>query len=603
MQNISKYVAINDFMLLEYEFNRDGTLVDLSSMGVTVVENYAGNLQLFNYFKSYALGVTNNVLELNSVPTDALRTRWMNNYENIQQYNSNFSSVTAINTTSYAHDTIKVHVVSGYNFDDVAGFMLQVRAEKSSGDLVDLSNFTYIKQPDALGSANVMKFASNILYLGNKFYDKYVEFKVPSVYALGANTPDTSMGSVLGVKNLSDVFLTYSTVATYQHDNTTKNNTFTLADTLNLQLPVTSVADNFNVFIAESTIGDFIEYYATWANEIIGGYMGDIESGRIALYTSSNPNDNYDFVDVYGSGSRKWVLMHEIYVYEQLPGITAGSSLLTQKFAFTQEDNFSSANYFRPVLKNADLDVSYTIQYVCRLSNRMDGTQIIRRASFASTDPKKYGLKFNRLNVDNIIPYKIFNRIDNEKANVIEGSSLSKTKYVKTFYDTTTVVLNQFNEVYPDGTGPLFLKNGNALYKLKFEKKNTANNDRQNVDLSGVFNYAMLFVLDDNTKMEIVPTYSSNMNTTIGELEFKISGDQSYKLLQQKNNAYSIIVKNPDNTDYVFYEGVYYDNKNYQVTMNSLKEITTIGELNNKIASMEIELKTVKDENAALKTT
>ncbi|HUT80603.1 MAG TPA: hypothetical protein VMZ29_05300, partial [Candidatus Bathyarchaeia archaeon] len=313
-------------------------------------------------------------------------------------------------------------------------------------------------------------------------------------------------------------------------------------------------------------------------------------SGRIPLYTSNNPNDNYqEFSDLYGAEAAKWVLIHELYVYEHF----GSSSILTQKFSFTQEDNFNSANYFRPVLKNSDIDSSFTIQYICRLSNRMDGSQIIRRASFSSTDPKKYGLRFTRINVDNIIPYKVFNRLEAEQANIIQGNLKPQTKYVKVFYDTTTVVYNQNNEVYPQGLGPILLKNGDSVYKFKFEKINEDNsNQRENVDLSGAYNYGLLFVLDDDTKIEVGPTYSTNMNTTIGELEFKLNKTQIDTLLKQKKKAYSIIVKNPDGTSYNFYEGKYYSyEKREQEKSETQNFIQQIGNLNKQLTSSKSQYK------------
>ena len=653
-QNISKYVQINDFLLLEYEFNRDGTMTDLSSMGATVAVNDFDTKMYFNNNKGpgagLALGDTNNILELYSIPTDNLRSTWFNNWDDTARYYPQFQSydpniATYSNSNEYPHDTIKVHIISGYNFDDIVGFMLQVRAEDSSSAMVDLSNFSYFKQPDALGSADVVKFATQALYLGNRFYDKYVEFKIPSVYALGNDTAggfDSSLGQALNIMPLSDVYLTYSTVPTIR-GNSLDDNTFTLAESIDVQLPMTSVADNFNAFIAESTNGDFIEYYATWSDQIIGQYMGDIESGRIPLYTSNNPNDNYaEFEETYGN-TAKWVLIHELYVYENLPGVSGGSSLLTQTFSFTQDDNFSSPNLFRPVLRNADIDASYTIQYICRLSNRMDGTQIIRRASFASTDPKKYGRWFTRLNVENIIPYKVFNRIEAEKANIVEGSLKPKTKYVKIFYDTTGILYNENNELYPQGQGPLLLKTGDSVYKFKFEKYNETAGQKENVDLSGAYNYALRFTLDDETVIESVPTYSTNMNTTIGELEFKLNGDQITQLLKQQNTAYRIVVKNPDGSNYTFYEGVYHNYVTYtaeqqqeidyqeqianltsynsrlkssfgtlrssssglrselsKANSTSNKSRTQIANLNKKIVKLQAEINTLTDKNASL---
>lgn len=614
LQNISKYVQLNDFLLLEYEFNRDGAKLDISNMGATVATTTVGSKQYYNNNSVYALGETNNILELNAVATDSLRSNWFNNYDYTSQYAQWFDSSLNVTTTSYEHDTVRVHVISGYNFDDVNGFLLQVRAEDSSTGLVkvDLVNFLYDKMAviglDA--QSDVIHFASQALYLGNRFYDKYIEFKIPSVYALGNDTAggwDTSLGQLLDVKQLSDVHIIYSSVPVVQQNNTTKNNVFNLPEQIKVDLPVTSSADRFNLFIAESQVGDFIEYYATWDDTIIGQYMGDIESGRIPLYTSNNPNDNYEeFTEQYGTDSPKWVIIHEIYVYEHF----GNSSILNQSLTFTQNNNFSLPNYFRPVLRNSDIDSSFTIQYICRLTNRMDGTQIIRRGSFTSTDPKKYGLKFGRINVDNILPYKVFNKIEAEKPNILQGSGVSKTKYVKIFYDTTTIVMNEKNTIYEQGTGNMYIKNSDSVYKFKFEKINEAADQRENVDLSGAYTYALLFNLDDDSEIEVPLTYSTNMNTALGELEFKITAEQASRLLNQSLRTFYIIVKNPNGSKYTFYEGIFASlsakqqeqttQTNYQQQISDLnKQLTSLkstnSDLEDALQKAGVQLKTVRD--------
>lgn len=584
--NISKYVQLNDFLLLEYEFNKDDSTTVLSNP--VVVETSLGSIIL--YEGNGALGVTNNVLTLNSVPTNSSRTTWFTD-GNIPQdtYPFYWDSYEEISMPSYPLDTIKVHIVSGYNFDDIGGFLLQVRAESSTGYLVDLANFTYAKQSDIL-AGGVIKFATNTLFLGNRFYDKYIEFKVPSVQELGGDVT-TNLGKKLGINQLSDVLITYSSIFNII------NGEFTLDEQTNIQLPVTSVADNFNCYIAESTDGDYIEYYALWNQNIIGDYIGDIESGRIRLYTSNNPNDNAeDFSNTYGINTQKWVIIHEISVFEHIPG----NSLLTQKYSFTQDNNFSIPNYFRPILRNSDIDSSYSIQYTCRLTNRMDGTQIIRKASFSSQNPKKYGLWFTRLNVENLIPYKVFNRIEAEKPNINLGGGPEKTKYVKVFFDTVTVMMNTSNEVFPQGTGPLFLKSFDSVYKFKFEKIDI-NGNKVNVDLSGAYNYSLVFKLDDNSKIEVGPTYSTNMNTTIGEIEFKLTEDQITIISSQKNNNYSIVVKNPNGTQYTFYEGVFYPLANETAVIANYKSMYTVTDLQSANAALQAQVQKLTDENTALK--
>jgi len=558
--NISKYIQINDFLLLEYQFNNRGDVSTLYSPVVAIIEN-SGNHKKYFYEGINSIGNSNNALPMNSIPLNPERSSW---YFDAVNFNDTYSSVIdssiACNTTSYPLDTIRIHVISGYNFEDVndgtgngGGFMIQVNALNKENSFVDLANFTYVKQHQAIENS-LLKFSSDALFLGNRFYDKYIEFKIPSVTSLnGKGEPsDEHIEQLLDVKLLSDVYITYSTIFDIL------DNEFVLDDEIKVQLPLESLADKFNCFIAESQDGDYIEYYATWLGHIIGNNMNSIESGIIPLHTSNNPNDNYqEFEETYGANTRKWVLIHEISVYENLPG----SNVLAQRYSFVQDANFGLPNVFRPVLKNSDIAVSYSIEYTCRLMNRMDGTQIIRKASFASTDPKKYGYQLDRLKVNNLLTYKVYNKIESERANILGNTSLTKTKYVKVFFDTVGVVLNAYNEVYPEGTGPLFLKAYDSVYKFKFEKIDDFG-EKHNVDLSGAFNYALRFNLDDNSKIEVGPTYSTNMNSAIGEIEFALTEDQIDTLKkQQKNREYSVIVKNPNGTSYTFYQGFYHDAK------------------------------------------
>lgn len=586
--NISKYVQLNDFLLLEYEFNKDGDSINLSGIDLIVAETVLGSKQYFNIGSQ---GVLNNDLVMNSQPNNIQRSSWYTYPQDTSAYWSYFDSSTKIteSPSSYPFDTVKVHVVSGYNFDDIPGFLLQIQAKDTSNNLVDLSNFTWINQ--SLPGGQVIKFSSNALYLANRFYDKYIELKIPSVQSLSGGIGN--IGAALSIQPLSDVYFTYSTIPEIDV------NTYLIQERISLQLPTTSQADNFNAFIAQSTGGDFIEFYATWNDLIIGEYMGDIESGRIPLYTSNNPNDNFeDFADTYGAGARKWVVMHELYVYEHIPG----NSLLTQQYVFTQDNNFSLPNYFRPVIKNSDIASSYTIEYICRLTNRMDGTQIIRKASFASIDPKKYGRYFTRLNVDNYIPYKVFNRVEGEASTTVNVQDNRKSKFVKVFYDSTRILLNMNNEVLPQGTGPLFLKKGDGTYKFSFDKiDENAGGEQKNVDLSGAFQYALLFVLDDDSKIEISPTFSTNMNTTLGELEFKIMSEQILQLLKQTNNTYSIIIKNPDGSQYTFYEGVFFPYSNYQQVIAQYSSLFDITDLQTTVSELEAENSALKAENSSLK--
>jgi uncharacterized small protein (DUF1192 family) len=158
------------------------------------------------------------------------------------------------------------------------------------------------------------------------------------------------------------------------------------------------------------------------------------------------------------------------------------------------------------------------------------------------------------------------------------------------------------NQVLPQGTGPLFLKQSDGTYLFKFDKVDTnAGNQSVNVDLSGAYNYALVFVLDDQSKIEIGPTFSTNMNTTLGQLEFKVLESQAQKLLTQTTKAYSIVVKNPDGTQYTFYEGVFYSYQDFNKVITQYQSLFDITTLNSKIATLQEENKKLQDENSTLK--
>ena len=93
------------------------------------------------------------------------------------------------------------------------------------------------------------------------------------------------------------------------------------------------------------------------------------------------------------------------------------------------------------------------------------------------------------------------------------------------------------------------------------------------------------------------------MNTTLGEIEFKIMEAQIIQLLKQNNNTYSIMVKNPDGSKYTFYEGVYFPYSNYQQVISQYSSLFDITAMQTKVAALEAENKALKDINSTKKST
>jgi len=134
------------------------------------------------------------------------------------------------------------------------------------------------------------------------------------------------------------------------------------------------------------------------------------------------------------------------------------------------------------------------------------------------------------------------------------------------------------------------------MYKIKFRTYNETTLEMHNLDLSGAYNYAVSFIKDDGNIIEILPTYSTNMNTMLGELEFKINGNTISDLLSQKNNEFAIIIKNSDGTSYTFYQGKYYSYSDLTTVMNNYNNLSNVSALRSNISQLESQLNKLTDD-------
>ena len=522
-QNISKYVAINDFILLEYVFNKGADPVqNINNFNSFVGTNLHG--EKF-YFENKVNPFTNNSLQYNSVPESAKSSTWFfpgSLYDSSVWGDKISFDEKEVISGSYYFDTVRLHIVSGYDFQGLFGILLKIYAlTNNTNEKIVLTNFTWNRYNVGV-NPSIYKFSSNALFLGNKFYDKYIEIKIPSITQL-SNDNVSQLGKALNIKKLSDVYIELSEIGEYD----IPTQTYILNSVNKTQFPLISNADYFNAFLAESENGDFIEFYATWRDQIIGNNMNEIEMGRIPLYSSNNDFEN--FSDTYGVDARKWVLIHEINVYEVI-----GSNItLSQKYSFTQDSDFEEPNFFRPILKNADIDSYFYIDYFCRLMNRMDGTQIIRKCSFASDQPKKYGRYLTKINVDNIVNYTVFNKIQENVINNVSSNN-NGTKYVKVYYDTSNISLNNSDDVVDN---ILLIKSNNHNYKFIINDIKNGELIRHNLS---THNYVFCVKLDDGSEIRLSPVDKKNSNYVRGEIMFYLTGDNAEKMLKNKTKIYSI---------------------------------------------------------------
>ena len=189
--------------------------------------------------------------------------------------------------------------------------------------------------------------------------------------------------------------------------------------------------DNLYAEVKQSDIGDFFEL-----------------SGQVAGSSFSN------LIAQLNSSGGQYVVFHEISVTEQI-----GTNFIQTSFqVITQDNDFDEPVLFRPIIKNANNAVSFSINYVLRLYNKADATQIIKNARLTSFEAQKYGPQMVQINLG-VVPTvaNVYNQINNDTGKqIVVGTGNSadsnantseqvaeklvvKTEYVTTFRDRIKV--------------------------------------------------------------------------------------------------------------------------------------------------------------------
>ena len=224
--------------------------------------------------------------------------------------------------------------------------------------------------------------------------------------------------------------------------------------------------------------------------------------------------------------------------------------------------------YYRPIvfddyttLNIAQGDVAMVINYTLRFMNIEDGVQIVKNGSLSlsGNDLFKFCGKTTSLGFSDRLPYKVYNKIVEQKQVISNNASQSslKTKFIKTFYNATNIFLDYNGVATGNGNFTLALSQAPRNYKFVF-KQEDINGNMNYLDMTDA--YYKLFARDINKKEIVIePTYSNNMNLALGELEFNISSSHLNKLkaVPAEDRRISIVVYNADNSVSSMYDMKY----------------------------------------------
>ena len=452
------------------------------------------------------------------------------------------------------YDTIRLHLKTGFSFAarGKEGFMFQVKVKRESGVYNYFTSIVY------LNHSNFEISNPNSFVLGDTSYSKYIQIKVPSLIYFDVSTKN---------KDFHDAFFGENEDAIL--DSTNYEISLKLINTLTEEgnVEYINVEDTIDVTVSRED-----EYLDIAAN------IEEVE--------------DMDYFQVYGTkdGSRQGfenyingriqtssddiIIFHDIEVSEQI-----GLDFLdTSSMTFTQTANYEAPIPFRPIIFNASIASSFYIRHTMRIYNETDNTQIIKVATMTSYNTKKYGTRMEKINLRNVDPTIIYNKLPNttvnRELNQFVNSirpSVGETKYVPVALDTYGILASATNvttdlteseeldniEFFEEGKATISLSKVSDNF-VKFNIAQPSGDDKKAVSLVSAENI-VLIIKSGATEQRMThdPSFP-NIDLGLGEVFFKIPKTTAVRFDKTDTNKFEdkfyINIKNGE-TESLLYHG------------------------------------------------
>lgn len=434
----SKFIQLSDGILLEYIYTSQSNPTEFST-GTHPIEimrdGHTGGSYLFNTDSvSVEMG---NYRDISVAAINKNKTQYAYLDTDIGVPYNDFDpeltdSVNLLQSftpqQNIAYDKIRVHFVAGFTFTGYDGIIFETLVPRRDAVELNLSSINFLKTDTPV-------FNPDPVLINDKLYATYIEWRVPSLFYMNNsfNAADPNgLGYRLteGLGFLSTPTITFKATGIYE---TIVDNGYSYYNIEEINASTFASRDIYDELYAEVKESDGGDYF-----ELSGQVTGSTFANFIAQL---NLNGDY-------------VVFHEINVSEQINQTFTKTS--TQ--VFTQTTNFDTPILFRPIILNSAIAASFSINYMLRLYNRDDNTQIVKIAKLTSFDVNKYGRRLMKINLG-VVPTvaNVYNQIaadDGKNIIVSRGISTSKpgetsdqiveqlvvkTKYVTTFRDRLNI--------------------------------------------------------------------------------------------------------------------------------------------------------------------
>ena len=500
-----------------------------------------------------------------------------NDYD-IDLTNTSSLPITFSSTQAPVYDTIRLHLVQGFNFEQNEGLALTIKAKKKDDKGIILGNLVYNKT-DIYETLNPSSF-----FFGGRVYDSYVDFRVLSLYQLqydywlGTLTGDTVVEKITGgngVANDQQIQIFFYWIKTYK---TVDEQTYGYVDNITaIDISTQDQFESISAYIANSSGGDYIEFYGKYNSSIIEQFILDLNQSGFDymllhdLVISEYVND--------GSGNYGWVKTDDLQI--------------------SQTTEYDKPNVYRPVIKNGSA-TSFKIDYVLRLYNRQDNSQVWKTSSMISFDTQKYGKKIGSINLGtNPVRSIIYNKKYTKeiKINRQQDPVQENTKYITSFLDATdisisfdTVNLDENNtsttnsitninnpslqnntstgNIYSNGLAKILIPDSVSFLKFTIYQKGSSNTNIP-LNISGIGEILISFKNDNGDEINITEYPTTSTSATRGEIIFKLTEEQSKNILGLSNRSFGLYLVNDKKEKTFLYSGKYYSTEQWmQLSIN-----------------------------------
>lgn len=457
-------------------------------------DNYSIIKDIMNNTTSFTFSNDAQTTNYNKLPNQLyLIDAVINKYGIVDTSKSILQETKYINNQPAKYNKVKIWFPLSYNFNNNAGFYLNVYTYNYENAVkYDLTHF-YI---DLSNNVDFNKIVNETkpFRLNGRLWGKSIEIYIPEVYTEALNrinnTPESGTlnyrltNGELGLSQTSPIYIDFRFLT--NKSTILGETTFITSPPLTTSIPQTPDYNSLSVKVEHASDGDYF---------IING-----------LYNSSTSGLE-DFMQMLVENGNRSYILYTITVYEEnLPQ--------DSRDVYVYKDFYKGINDYRPVFKFSNTTASIKVDM--KLINTVDNSVIIKSSDYTliGNEIAKYGKYITPINITGAIKPKLYNSLPDQLVlppKELLNSHLRRNVPIQPEikYVSYPILTNIYNVV----AGDLSVKSGNTVYYGK---------DKLNIKLSPFDNVIKISISIKDTDNTIIPFEINNNNNII---QFVVKSD------------------------------------------------------------------------------